>query len=134
LAVRSVKRALSRAISSGHLTYDKFALSIVKVEALLNSRPIILRPSSTDIQTITPRKLLVGKSLLRNTSSELTQLPPNSNMRIPLIKQIHETFWKIWQNTYLTTLMARSKWLNHPTHEISVGDKDLIYNDETPEN
>ncbi|KAL4126593.1 hypothetical protein QTP88_010805 [Uroleucon formosanum] len=61
-AVRSTKRLLVRVIGSHIFTYEEFSTILVRVEAVLNSRP--LTPASTDphdLDCLTPGHFLIGQ-------------------------------------------------------------------------
>ncbi|XP_025191834.1 uncharacterized protein LOC112592072 [Melanaphis sacchari] len=92
-AVRSTKRLLVRVIGNHIFTFEEFSTILVRVEAVLNSRP--LTPASNDphdLDCLTPGHFLIGQPLWK------------------LLEQCHQTFWRRWSSEYLTTIQERSKW------------------------
>ncbi|KAL4141360.1 hypothetical protein QTP88_004012 [Uroleucon formosanum] len=96
-AVRSTKRLLVRVIGNHIFTYEEFSTILVRVEAILNSRP--LTPVSTDPHDhdcLTPGHFLIGQPLLAvPPRSDAVSVCDMSN-RWKLLDQCHQAFWRRW--------------------------------------
>ena len=62
--VRSTKRCLKKVISRARLSYDEMHTAVVKVEAIINSRPLTFMLSGDTEEPLTPTHLMVGRRLL----------------------------------------------------------------------
>ncbi|XP_022163934.1 uncharacterized protein LOC111029283 [Myzus persicae] len=131
-AVRSTKRLLVRVIGNHIFTYEEFSTILVRVEAVLNSRP--LTPASTDphdLDCLTPGHFLIGQPLLAvPPRSDPASVRDMSN-RWKLLDQCHQAFWRRWSTEYLTTLQERSKWTTD-TPNLSVNDMVIIIDNQSP--
>ena len=111
-AVKSLKTHLHRVIGFTRLTYEELATITTKIEACLNSRPLLpLHSHTTDgIDVLTPGHFLTGRAL--------TALPedPTPNERPHLLKTwkrcqaMSHHIWTRWSKEYLNSLQARTKW------------------------
>ncbi|XP_033234766.1 uncharacterized protein [Drosophila pseudoobscura] len=113
-AVKSAKNLLLRAMGSAVLKEDELHTVLVDVEAVLNSRPLVIDSGSpNEGEVVTPAHLLVGRTLV--------SLPPESELPRPdsslsylqrwqLVSAIKQRFWKDWSRDYLLSLQQRGKW------------------------
>ena len=111
-AVKSLKTHLHRVIGFTKLTYEELNTISTKIEACLNSRPLLpLHSHPTDgIDVLTPGHFLTGRAL--------TALPedPTLNERPHLLKAwsrcqaMSHHIWTRWSKEYLNSLQARTKW------------------------
>lgn len=109
--IKSVKFHLKRVIGTQVLTYEEFETLCVRVEGILNSRP--LTPASMDphdFTALTPGHFLIGQPLLAVPEENITEVPMNRLTRWQLLRQMHQSFWKRWSQEYLNTLQVRQKW------------------------
>ncbi|XP_025205862.1 uncharacterized protein LOC112602140 [Melanaphis sacchari] len=109
--IKSVKFHLKRVIGTQILTYEEFETLCVRVEGILNSRP--LTPASMDphdCTALTPGHFLIGQPLLAVPEENITEAPMNRLTRWQLLRQMHQSFWKRWSQEYLHTLQGRRKW------------------------
>lgn len=109
--IKSVKFHLKRVIGTQVLTYEELETLCVRVEGILNSRP--LTPASTDphdLTALTPGHFLIGQPLLAVPEENITEVPMNRLTRWQLLRQMHQSFWKRWSQEYLNTLQGRQKW------------------------
>jgi len=131
-AVRSTKRLLVRVIGNHIFTYEEFSTILVRVEAVLNSRP--LTPASTDphdLDCLTPGHFLIGQPLLAvPPRSDPASVRDMSN-RWKLLDQCHQAFWRRWSSEYLTTLQERSKWTSD-TPNLNVNDMVIVIDNQSP--
>ncbi|XP_052753699.1 uncharacterized protein LOC128201271 [Galleria mellonella] len=123
-AVRSAKIILTRVIGDRSLVFEELATIFAKVEAALNSRPLVpITNDSNDLDVLTPGHFLIGKPLQALPEEEMTE--SNLLKRWQLVRQITQHFWKRWQTEYLHTLQQRPKWLARLPN-VQVGDLVLL--------
>jgi len=109
--IKSVKFHLKRVMGTQVLTYEELETLCVRIEGILNSRP--LTPVSMDPQdftALTPGHFLIGQPLLAVPEENFTEVPMNRLTRWQLLRQLHQSFWKRWAQEYLNTLQGRQKW------------------------
>lgn len=109
-AVKSAKYHLTRIVGSTPLTFEEMTTVLSKIEAILNSRPLI--PESADpedVSALTPGHFLVGRPLVALAEPNLLDIADNRLTRWQLLQKITQHFWKRWSTEYLTTLQKRSK-------------------------
>jgi len=124
--IKSVKFHLNRVIGKQVLTYEELETLCVRIEGILNSRP--LTPASMDphdLTALTPGHFLIGQPLLAMPEEKLTEIPMNRLTRWQLLRQLHQSFWKRWSHEYLTTLQGRQKWTTIQDN-LKVGDLVLV--------
>lgn len=131
--VKSVKTHLSRVMGEQVLTYEEFNTLLIKIEAVLNSRPLSpISSDANDLLPITPGHFLILEPLNSSVPDpDLTLLPPNRLSRWQLITQMHSHFWNRWKREYLHSLQQRSKW-NQPISNIEIGTMVLVKNETKP--
>ena len=108
--VKSVKNHLRRSIGDTRLTFEEFYTVLCQVEAVLNSRPIALNQSDSELDPLTPGHFLVGGPLVTVPERPLINTNANHLQRWKLVTRIQQDFWTRWQNEYLTTLQKRPKF------------------------
>ena len=116
-------------ISDVKLTFEEFTTVLTQVEAVLNSRPLVLMPCDDDgIEPLTPGHFLIGKPL------ESLPDPPTSYRPISLLRHWHlcqlliRHFWKRWSTEYLSTLRRYTKW-HYSTRNFRIGDLVILRDD-----
>ena len=63
LLVRNVKSALKKCIGRARLSYDELHTMIIRIERIMNSRPLTDIDAETRYEPLTPSHLLLGKRL-----------------------------------------------------------------------
>ena len=136
--VKSAKLHIKKVLGSRILTYEELNTFLIRVEAVLNCRPLTpLSGEIEDLEVLTPGHFLRG--------APLNQLPfqANENIKIDhlahweLVKALFEQFWSRWSREYLHTLQQRAKW-NTTTSNLKrdevvmIIDPALIQNDKWP--
>lgn len=122
--VKSFKTHLKKIIGDTMLTYEEFLTIIVKIEGILNSRPLYALDSDS-LEAITPGHFILGRS--PQTIPEVSVLEEKINYidRWKLVQRLTQLFWKQWHLNYLHTLQARQKWKT-PQRNFSNGDLVLV--------
>ena len=131
-AVCSAKHHLHRVIGDQLLTYEEFVTLTTRVEAILNSRPIVpLSTDPNDLEPLTPGHFLAGGPLKSVIESNLSDIPSNRLRRWQQVQAFSQHIWRRWQQEYLHLLQQRSKW-NTPQDNLKIGDLVIIHNSNSP--
>ncbi|KAI5725624.1 hypothetical protein M8J77_003545 [Diaphorina citri] len=131
--IKSAKHHLKHVLHEQALNFEEFTTLLVRIEAILNSRPLCrLSSSPTDgIDYLSPGHFLTGAPLLARPDHEDVGSPLTVHQRWKLISQASNCFWKKWSRDYINTQMQRSKWTKS-SHQLQVGDVVLIQAQATP--
>uniref|UniRef100_A0A8D8LZD7 Integrase catalytic domain-containing protein n=2 Tax=Cacopsylla melanoneura TaxID=428564 RepID=A0A8D8LZD7_9HEMI len=131
--VKSTKVHLARVIQNQSFSYEMFSTLLIRIEAILNSRPICALCTHPDdgVDTLTPGHFLIGSPLLARPEVDVSDdyIPPLR--RWALITQAAQSFWKRWRHDYINTLIQRSKWTKGNS-EIKLNDVVLVQGQSTP--
>lgn len=131
-AVKSAKHHLHRVIGKHILTYEEFTTLTTRIEAMLNSRPIIpLSADPNDLEPLTPGHFLVGGPLTSIVEPQLLTTSSNRLRRWQLVQSFAQHVWSRWQQEYLQTLQQRSKW-NTPQDNLKIDDLVVIHDSNAP--
>lgn len=110
-AVKSAKRHLLRVIGDQSIYYDQLNTLLARIEACLNSRPLIaLHDSVDDRLALTPADFLIGRSLVAVAEPPAPNFPANRLKYWQHLRQMHQSFWRQWHDEYLASLQRRTKW------------------------
>jgi Family of unknown function (DUF5641) len=113
-AVKSAKYHLVRIVGDTQLTFEEMTTVLAKIEAILNSRPLVAEPSDPeDVNAITPGLFLIGRPLVAILEPNYVDVSSNRSQRWQLLKKITQHFWKWWSYDCLSTLQKRAK----PNHQ-----------------
>ena len=112
-AVKSMKSHLKKVASNLNFTYEEFATILVRIEAVLNSRPISpLIENPSELLPLTPGHLLRGAPII--APPEAPEEPPLKSVsfvkRWDRLKALQNIFARRWKNEYITELQRRVKW------------------------
>ncbi|GBM87064.1 hypothetical protein AVEN_117913-1 [Araneus ventricosus] len=122
----SMKFHFKRMLGAHILSQEDFTTVLVKIEAVLNARPLVAASDDPDDYcVITPGHFLIGSDLKRLPEPDLTEHKIPIRERHQLISQISQSFWKSWSKDYLTQLQVRKKWTK-PCENLKVNDLVLI--------
>lgn len=131
--VKLFKRHLYRAIHPLTFTYQEFQTLTIKIEAVLNSRPISpLSSDLNDLNPLTPGHFLIGKPLSTLPDPDLSHIAVNRMSNWQHVQFVNQQFWKRWQREYLQELNVRSKWTKKTTNEIKIGSMITLKTDNLP--
>jgi hypothetical protein len=130
--VKSVKYHIKRVVGETVLTYDELYTLLTRIEACLNSRPLVpMSNDPNDLTAITPGHFLIGEALTAPLEPDLTELKINRLSRHQLLERLRQHFWKRWRTEYLSYLQGRTKWQS-PSPSLQPGDLVLLVEDNVP--
>ena len=122
-----MKRHMRRVIGLQRLSYEELLTVINRIEAILNSRPLVpLSSDPTDPTALTPAHFLIGDTMLSLPQEDTEKL--SIKLRYKLIQKLQSDFWKSWRRDYLTILRIRMKWFNDGP-KMRIGDLVLLADD-----
>ena len=138
--VQILKLELYKMCGSAVFTREELRMHLVKVENVINSRPLCRGENQ---QIITPNHLLnasgeIRESMLHSdTAEDVLEQVLESRKDLPRhyqqIKKKKETFWKAFNEQYLEKLrFTQDKMGNHFKNTPKVGDICLVYDPEVP--
>ena len=124
-----VKSILRKVLYRAYLTFEEMTTLLIKIESIINSRPITYTYVENTIEPLTPSHLLIGK--------RSTELPPKSapgvtykdDGRNEYIEKLRSEFEKRWVNEYLTELQEHHLTVKKGSNEVAtpkVGDVVII--------
>ena len=127
--IRSVRKILNALMVTQTLSDEGFLTLIAKVEAILNSRPLVpIIQDASSKEPLTPNRLL----LLRNCPNLLPGQFRNeecyTRRRWAQVQHLSNQFWKRWLNEFLPNLQQRQKWFQ-PSKNLEVDDVVLLVDD-----
>jgi hypothetical protein len=130
--VKSVKFHIKRVVGETVLTYDELYTLLTRIEACLNSRPLVpMSNDPNDLTAITPGHFLIGEALTAPLEPDLIELKINRLSRHQLLERLRQHFWKRWRTEYLSYLQGRTKWQS-PSPSLQPGDLVLLVEDNVP--
>ncbi len=121
--VRITKKHIIRSIGEQKLTHPQYTTLLCKVEASINSRPLIpaAQADADGIEPLTPAHFLTGRPMKTVPDRYDGPRPPSLPKYWTLVQTMHRSFWTRFQNEYLQSLNRMNKWSK--THaNIQVGD------------
>lgn len=131
-AVKSAKRHLLRVVGNQALYSDQLNTLLVRIEACLNSRPLIaLHDSIDDRLALTPADILTGRPLVSIPEAPIPDVPMNRLQHWRRLRQMHQHFWQAWEDDYLASLQQRHKWKKLPDN-LRVNDIVVIRHENLP--
>lgn len=108
--VKSVKRALTAAISDHVMTFSELQTVCFEVANLVNERPIGRHPTSPDDGTyLCPNDLLLGRATSRVPSGPFRETS-NPRQRFEFVQNVVNYFWKKWTRDFFPSLLIQPKW------------------------
>ena len=116
-AVKSMKYHLRRVVGKQKLTFEELQTVACKVEACLNSRPLLATTSHDPdgLTTLTAGHFLTFKEPISYPHDPTLPKEPSLLRNWEMCQSICQHFWQRWSQEYLHTLQARTKWqVNKP--------------------
>lgn len=93
--VKSFKRHLYVTVRNSLFTYEQFNTVIVKIESILNSRPLTpLSADANDLNALTPAHVLLNNSLMSLPEQDITKVRLNRLSIWQHTQKIKQDFWK----------------------------------------
>ena len=138
--VRSIKNCLRKTIGRSSLTFEELHTLLIKIEAILNNRPLtsIYDDENGVSFTLTPADLIYGRRISLTPSDRHFDIVSTSQVLTKQAKnhfRLLNNFNKQWSREYLLSLRenlnAKSGKSKTPK-QIDVGDIVLIRNEGTP--
>ncbi|KAL4083424.1 hypothetical protein QTP88_028740 [Uroleucon formosanum] len=131
-AVKSAKSLLLRAINFKVWTLEEFTTVLCRVEAALNSRPLVPASSDpNDLECLTPGHFLVGHPLMSIPEPVIGSAQTGLQTRWKLLQPSFQFFWRRWSREYLNTLQARGRWTKTKTN-LEVGAMVIVKANDSP--
>ncbi|XP_075157521.1 uncharacterized protein LOC142230777 [Haematobia irritans] len=133
-AVKIMKIHLKKVTTNFNFTYEEFNTLLIKIEAILNSRPLsAMSANPQEINELTPGHFLRGSPIIaepeitKNIDLEKVSLLN----RWERLKELHRHFAQRWKNEYITELQRRAKWKTTKSN-VQVNDLVIIKDDMLP--
>ncbi|XP_063993399.1 uncharacterized protein LOC135171041 [Diachasmimorpha longicaudata] len=131
-AVKSCKQHMKKVIGNELLTYQQLNTLCVKIEGILNSRPLTpLSSDPNDFTALTPAHFLHGDINSDLPAPDFTETPNNRLSYWQHLEKIKQHFWNRWHKEYLSELNIRHKWTSGH-HDINIGAMVLLRDDNLP--
>ncbi|XP_061717053.1 uncharacterized protein LOC133524913 [Cydia pomonella] len=109
--VKSTKHHLNRVLGNSNLTYEQLNTTLVRIEAILNSRPLTaLSTEPDDLMPLTPGHFLIGRPLTALPAPDYRNHSYNYLTRFQRVEQLRQHFWTRWSKEYISDLQQRVKW------------------------
>lgn len=125
-AVKSMKFHIIRIMAESNLSFEHFSTVLVRIEAVLNSRPISpISDNINDFTALTPGHFLIGKSRLARPH------PPSNENLIAKYQQMEamvQHFWHRFRMDVLSSMHIRPKWQSKQPN-IKIGDLMVVKED-----
>ena len=126
------KRHLRRVIGEQILTFVEYSTLLCRIEACLNSRPLIpLSDDASELCPLTSAHFLIQRCSFLVPEPEASTSKVSLSKRWELVTQLSQHFWRRWSSEYLSILQLRLKW-QVPTRPLQKGDMVLIKSEITP--
>jgi len=121
-AVKSMKRLLRKILQFHLLRVDELSSILIELEAVLNSRPLILlETTNPDDLVLTPGHFLIGRRIVTPPTAPSTLHTTCRLRRWQLTQRLTQDFWHLWKTAYLQALQQRHTWNEH-TKQFQEGD------------
>ena len=110
--VKSLKTHLHRVIGFTKLKYEELSTITAKIEACLNSRPLLpMHSHPTDgIDVLTPGHFLTGRTIAALPEDPTPNEKPHLLKTWKRCQAMSHHIWTRWSKEYLNSLQARTKW------------------------
>jgi len=135
--VRMSKRCLKKVLGKNSLNYEEFSTLLIKVENVINNRPLTFCYDTPSEFPITPNHLLYGRTLNfeshRNMYNPEFEYNIDINARFKHLNKIFQNYWQRWKVEYVTELREHHKVKSRSKDTIlKVNDVVIITEDKTP--
>ncbi|XP_039285431.1 uncharacterized protein LOC120351623 [Nilaparvata lugens] len=115
--IKNVKFHLFREVGNSVLTIVELSTLLVKIEAILNSRPLYaLSSSPDDYEALSPGHFLVHRPLLAVPEIDVSDVNEHRLSRWEKVNRFTQRLWRRWESEYLHTLQQKNKWFESDTN------------------
>nr|CAH7716528.1 unnamed protein product [Callosobruchus chinensis] len=130
--VKSLKHHLKRVMGCHSLFFFDFQTLLIRIEAVLNSRPLSpMSASPDDLTPLMPSHFLIGKQAVSLPEPSVSSIPENCLSNYQLLLRLYEHFWLRWSREYISELQLRQRWKqNHG--QLEKGQLVLVKDDNLP--
>ena len=131
--IKSAKAAFRIVANKQTITDEVFRSFMVRVEALLNDRPLTDVPvDPKEPVALSPSHFLIGQLI----DNALPETEDNSHSKLSAkswkkAQTMATHFWRRWMKEYLPNLIERRKWMT-PRRNLAVNDLVLVVDPATP--
>jgi len=131
--IKSAKTILKKMIGNTVLTLEEFQTLTVRVEAILNSRPICsISSDPSELDFLTLGHFIIGRPLNALPEINHDNMPLNRLKRWQAVEAITQRLWRKWQTDYLHTLQQKGKWTKDSPN-LKVDDLVLLHDNSPPQ-
>nr|CAH7769929.1 unnamed protein product [Callosobruchus chinensis] len=130
--VKSLKHHLKRVMGCHSLFFFDFQTLLIRIEAVLNSRPLSpMSASPDDLTPLTPSHFLIGKQAVSLPEPLVSSIPENCLSNYQLLLRLYEHFWLRWSREYISELQLRQRWKQN-YGQLEKGQLVLVKDDNLP--
>jgi hypothetical protein len=122
--IKGIKKCMRFSIGKKRLSASEFSTACYDVSNIINERPLGTSPGTDSaISILTPNFLLIGRPFAKNPGS--WEQNASTGSRMQLVVSVVDDFWSRWQELYVPTFIAQSKWFRE-YRDLQVGDVVLV--------
>ena len=137
--VQSVKRCLRKTLVNARLNFLQMLTLLLKIELIINNRPLTYLSNELDELPITPNNLIYGRILnqvansTKNCKNEKSN-DENIEENVIYVNKLLEHFWNRWKAEYVTELREHHRVINkgHNDQQLKVNDIVLVVHNKQP--
>ena len=104
-----IKKALKKSLKNAKLTYEELETIIIKIEMVINSRPLTYLQDDEVLEPVTPSHLMYGRRIMNKPNPVSRNQEVNPTKRIRYLNKLLEKFKQRYSTEYLTGLREREK-------------------------
>ncbi len=111
--VRSVKLPLKKVLGKSKLTYEEMETALIKVEGIINNRPLTRSNDNEPNPSLTPNHLLVARNLgLKSNEVVPSRIVSWKSMgqRAKYLQRLLEMYWNRFKMVYLSELREHHRY------------------------
>ncbi|XP_050301507.1 uncharacterized protein LOC126739751 [Anthonomus grandis grandis] len=130
--VKSLKYHVKRTIGEHKLFFYDFQTLLIRIEAVLNSRPLTpLTTDPDDLTCLSPSHFLIGRPMETIPELPISDIKENRLSQYQLLQKLYEHFWSRWSREYIHELQQRHKW-KRSSGNVDIGQLVLIRDENLP--
>ncbi|XP_037877003.2 uncharacterized protein LOC119630714 [Bombyx mori] len=132
--VRSVKTALAVTLKERHPREEVLHTLLLEAEHVINSRPLVAREESWELEALTPNHFLIGRSCGAPSIGDYRDEDLTGKRTWRVAQRMADHFWSRWVKEYLPTLLPRKIDGRAAGEDLQCGDTVLIVDSTLPRN